>query len=126
MEKKATWTLFSYGSAFEIVKSAKILGVTIKNELKWNDQVHNITAKVSRRIKHADIDSKSLIQCYCACICSVLEYALQLTSLFEEKRHCCQRLLLGLAVSDIDVGVVTGADPGKVKWVNFHPPPFFF
>ena len=77
MEEKATWTLFSYGSAFEIVKSAKILGVTVKNDLTWNDQVYNITAKASRRIKHAGIDRKSLIQCYCTCIRSVLEYARQ-------------------------------------------------
>ena len=38
------------GNAFEIVKSVKILGVTVKNDLKWNDHVDNITAKASRRI----------------------------------------------------------------------------
>ena len=38
------------GNAFEIVKSAKILGVTVRNDLKWNYHVDNITAKASRRI----------------------------------------------------------------------------
>ena len=65
------------------MKSAKILGVTVRNDLKWNDHVDNITAKASRRIyllkqlKRAGIDRKSLIQFYCASIRSVLEYACQ-------------------------------------------------
>ena len=78
-----TVSLKANGNAFEIVKSAKILGVTVRNDLKWNDHVDNITAKASRRIyllkqlKHAGIDRKSLIQFYCASIRSVLEYACQ-------------------------------------------------
>ena len=43
-------SLKANGNAFEIVKSAKILGVTVRNDLKWNDHVDNITAKASRRI----------------------------------------------------------------------------
>ena len=71
------------GNAFEIVKSSKILGVTVRNDLKWNDQVDDITMKASRRIyllkqlKRAGIDRKSLILFYCACIRFVLEYAFQ-------------------------------------------------
>jgi len=78
-----TVSLEANGNAFEIVKSAKILGVTVRNDLKWNDHVDNITTKASRRIyllkqlKRAGIDCKSLIQFYCACIRSVLEYACQ-------------------------------------------------
>ena len=78
-----TVSLEANGNAFEIVKSAKILGVTVRNDLKRNDHVDNITTKGSRRIyllkqlKHAGIDRMSLIQFYCACICSVLEYACQ-------------------------------------------------
>ena len=59
------------GNAFEIVKSAKILDVTVRNDLKWNDHVDNITAKTSRRIyllkqlKHTGIHRNSLIQFYC-------------------------------------------------------------
>ena len=60
-----------------------ILGVTVRNELKWIDHVDDITMKASRRIyllkqlKRAGIDRKSLILFYCACIRSVLEYACQ-------------------------------------------------
>ena len=74
-----TFSLKANGNAFDIVKSAKILGVTVRNDLKWNDHVDNITAKASRRIyllkqlKRAGIDHKSLIQFYCASIRSVLE-----------------------------------------------------
>ena len=78
-----TVSLKANGIAFEIVKSAKILGLTVRNDLKWNDHLNNITAKASRRIyllkqlKRAGIDRKSLIQFYCACIRSLLEYACQ-------------------------------------------------
>ena len=59
------------------------MGVTVRNDLKWNDHVGNITAKASQRIyflkqlKRAGVDRTSLIQFYCACIRSVLEYACQ-------------------------------------------------
>jgi len=65
------------------VKSAKVLGVTLRDDLKWNGHVSNITAQASQRIyllkqlKRAGIDRVSLIQFYYACIRSVLEYASQ-------------------------------------------------
>ena len=74
-----TVSLEANGNAFEIVKSAKILGVTIRNDLKWINHVEEITMKASRRIyllkqlKRAGIDRKSLILFYCACIRSVLD-----------------------------------------------------
>ena len=43
-------SLETNGNAFEIVKSAKILGVTVRNDLKWIDHVDDITMKASRRI----------------------------------------------------------------------------
>ena len=78
-----TVSLEANGIAFEIVKSSKILGVTVRNDLKWNGHVDDITMKASGRIyllkqlKRAGIDRKSLILFYCACIRSVLEYACQ-------------------------------------------------
>ena len=71
------------GNSFETIKSAKVLGVTLRGDLKWNDYVDNITVKASQRIyllehfKRAGIDRISLIHFYCACILSVLEYAFQ-------------------------------------------------
>ena len=68
---------------FEIVNSAKILGVTVRNDLKWNDHINNIIVKASQRIyllkqlKRAGVDRESLIQFYCVCIRSILEYACQ-------------------------------------------------
>ena len=70
-------------NVFETVKSAKVLGVTLRDDLKWNDHGGNITANASQRIyllkqlKSADIERVSLIQFYCTCIRSVLEYASQ-------------------------------------------------
>lgn len=69
--------------AFEVVQSAKILGVTIRQDLKWNDHVNCITHKASKRLyllktlKRAGVDINSLVQFYCTCIRSLLEYACQ-------------------------------------------------
>ena len=64
-----TVSLKANGNAFEIGKSAKILGVTVRNDLKWNYHVDNITAKASRiyllkQLKRPGIYPKPLIQFY--------------------------------------------------------------
>ena len=57
--------------------------MTITNNLKWNNHVDNIVSKASKRLylikqlKRADVDTKSLVQFYCSCIRSILEYACQ-------------------------------------------------
>ena len=77
----ASIPLESEGKQFEVVKSAKILGLTVRDDLKWNDHINNVTVKASQRVyllkqlKRADIDCISLLHFYCACIRSVLEYA---------------------------------------------------
>ena len=80
----ASVPLESKAKQFEVVKSAKILaGLTVRDDLKWNDHINNVTVKASQRVyllkqlKHADIDCISLLQFYCACLRSVLEYACQ-------------------------------------------------
>ena len=68
---------------FEVVTSARIVGMTITDDLKWNVHVANILLKASKRLyllkqlKRANVDTNSLIKFYCACIRSVLEYACQ-------------------------------------------------
>ena len=63
----------------ERVTSIKSLGVTLRNDFKWNDHVNIITSKASKRLyllkqlKRADV-----VKFYCSCIRSVLEYACQL------------------------------------------------
>ena len=41
-----TVSLKANGNACEIVKSAKILGVTVRNDLKWNDHVDHATLSI--------------------------------------------------------------------------------
>ena len=82
-KRGASIPLESEGKQFEVVKSAKILGLTVRDDLKCNDHIDNVTVKASQRVyllkqlKCADIDCISLLQFYCACIRSVLEYACQ-------------------------------------------------
>ena len=83
IRRNSKYVIFCLNVTIHFLTYTEILGVTVRNDLKWNDHVDNITAKASQRIyllkqlKHAGIDRKSLIQFYCACIRSVPEYACQ-------------------------------------------------
>jgi hypothetical protein len=69
--------------AFKVVQSPKILGVTIRQDLKWNDHVTEITQKASKRLyllrilKRTHVDVHYLVQFYCTRIRLILEYACQ-------------------------------------------------
>ena len=71
------------GQTLEVVKSAKILGVTVRNDLKWYEHVDIITKKASKRLyllkllRRAGVELDALVKFYCACVRSVLEYACQ-------------------------------------------------
>ncbi|XP_073243562.1 uncharacterized protein [Porites lutea] len=71
------------GLAFESVNSAKVLGVTIRDDFKWNDHIFNVTSKAAKRLyllsqlKRAGICASDLVLFYCSTIRSVLEYACQ-------------------------------------------------
>ena len=68
---------------FERVPQAKILGVTITKDLRWNVHIENIVQKASKRIyllrqpKKADVEPGSLVRFYTTCIRSVVEYSCQ-------------------------------------------------
>ena len=72
------------GVQFQRVSSAKVLGVTISNDPKWNDHVDIITSKAARRLyllsqlKRAGISSDDLLAFYYSAIRSVLEFSCQL------------------------------------------------
>lgn len=62
------------------VNNVKILGVTISNNLHWNDHINNIIKKANKRLyfivllKRAKVPTKDIIMFYCTCIRPVLEY----------------------------------------------------
>ena len=69
----------------DLVKSVKILGMLITDDLKWNCHIENIVSKASkqlyllRQLKRADVEGSSLLQFYTACIRSILEYGCQVS-----------------------------------------------
>lgn len=71
------------GFAFETVNSVKVLGVTIRDDFKWNDHIFNVTSKAAKRLyllsqlKRAGICASDLVLFCCSTIRSVLEYACQ-------------------------------------------------
>ena len=75
------------GFVFERVNSAKVLGVTISDDLKWNDHILNVTSKAAKRLyllrqlKRAGICASDVVLFYCSTIGSVLENACQVFQL---------------------------------------------
>ena len=71
------------GKDLSVVENAKILGVTISNDLKWNDHVEEAIKKANKRLyflvqlRRADFGAESLSKFYCMVIRPVLEYRAQ-------------------------------------------------
>ena len=68
---------------------AKLLGVTISQDLTWNKHVDNIVEKAGKRLymlyqlKRAGIIQKDLVSVYVSVVRPVLEYALLLIDAFS-------------------------------------------
>ena len=88
------------GKELEIVNSAKLLGVTITNDLSWNAHVNGVVKKASKRVyfliqlKRAFVPPKHLGLFYTCCIRSVLDYAIPVFyySLPNYLRHDLERV----------------------------------
>ena len=72
------------GVEFEIVSSAKVLGVVLSSDLKWSAHIDSITTKAAKRLyllrqlnKRAGIAHSDLVRFYCSVFRSILEYACQ-------------------------------------------------
>ena len=69
------------GLEFEHVSAANVLGVTITQDLKWNDHISDTTAKAAKRmyllrqLKRAEVSSNDLVSFYCSGIRSVVDHA---------------------------------------------------
>ena len=80
-ENTSLHPIFINHKEIEVVSYAKTLGLTVSNDFKWKMHIDNIISKASKRLhlitqlKRAQVPVKDLIQIYCACIRSTLEYA---------------------------------------------------
>lgn len=68
------------GFVFERVNLAKVLGVTITDDFKWNGHIFNVTSQAAKRfyllrkLKRAGICASDLVLFHCSIIRSVLEF----------------------------------------------------
>ena len=68
-------------TSLDVVKHAKILGLNVSDNLKWNYHVEEIVKKASKRLyfltqlKRSKVGSAKLVQFYKSCIRSLVEYA---------------------------------------------------
>ena len=69
------------GKSLEVVDSAKILGLSISSNLKWNNHIDQIISKARKRLyslsqlKKANVGMKELVLFFTTCIRPILEYA---------------------------------------------------
>ncbi len=74
--------IYVNGKELEIVKSAKLLGVTVTSDLSWNVHINNVIKKAAKRLyflvqlKRANLPRKDLVLFYITCIRSILTYAI--------------------------------------------------
>ena len=72
------------GKVLETVESARILGVTISCNLKWNNHVNDVIKRANKRLyffvllKRARVPADDIINFYCTTIRPVLEYCAQI------------------------------------------------
>ena len=73
--------MFLNGAAIVRVSSFKLLGVTLSNDLSWNDHCDEMLEKACKRLyalrslKAAGLNQKDLLLVYCSLVRSVVEYA---------------------------------------------------
>ena len=69
------------GMPIDLVTSAKILGLNISNDLKWNCHIDSIIKKAKKRLyslsqlKRSGLGTRELVQFFCTCIRPITEYA---------------------------------------------------
>ena len=69
------------GKEIEVVTSVKLLGLTLTNNLTWNDHVIEVTKKASKRLyfltqlKRAGVPQHELVLFYISCVRSLMDYA---------------------------------------------------
>ena len=73
------------GQEVDVVSEAKLLGVVLSDDLKWNRQIDYICKKAAKRLyglrllKRNALSSHILISIYCTHIRSIVEYACQVS-----------------------------------------------
>jgi hypothetical protein len=94
--------IYVNGKELEIVKSAKLLGVTVTSDLSWNAHINNVIKKAAKRLyflvqlKRANLPRKDLVLFYITCIRSLLTYAMPvffyaLPKYLQSELECVQK-----------------------------------
>ena len=78
--KQVFYPIIVNNKELDIVDHAKILSLTISNDLRWNANVRESIKKVNKRmyflvlLKRAKVPFLDTVNFYCTCIRSILEY----------------------------------------------------
>ena len=116
----------------DIVKHAKLLGVTISSDLKWNLHIDNICKKASKKLyalrllRRNGIPTSTLLSVYCTCIRPTLEYACEvwhgsLQSYLNDQIEAVQKRALRIIYSNLsykDAMVTANIDTLEARRVS--------
>ena len=105
----------------KVARKAKILGLTISDNLKWNDHIQDICSKASKRLyflrilQRADFDVPDLVKMYRCYIRPVLEYACPLwhsciPEYLCEQVEAVQKRALRIICKNVSTGIVSLKD----------------
>lgn len=104
------------GKPLEVVTSAKLLGMIISHDLKWNMHTSELSRKCSsrlyflRQLKRSGVAPSELVLFYMTCIRPVLEYACpvfhrSIPTYISEDLERIQRRALGIIYPDLSYSV---------------------
>ena len=68
------------GHALEVVRSHKVLGLVIQNDLKWNDHIESVVSKASKRLyiirtlRRGGVPAEDLLSIYFVLLCGMAPF----------------------------------------------------
>ena len=97
------------GHSLEVVRSHKVLGLVIQNDLKWNEHIETVVAKAVHILRRGGVPREDLLSTYIALVRSVLEYCCvvwhhALPSYLSNELERVQKLALGFILTDSPYG----------------------
>ena len=117
------------GKELEVVKTVKLLGLTVKDNLTWNSYVDEVIKKVNKRLyflvqlKRARVPPQDLALFYTSCVRSVVDYAIPafyhcLPQYLKRELVRLEKRAISIIMPDVDY--LTGLERLDIKPMKDH------
>jgi len=87
IKHKIAYDYYLHNTPLEVVDSCKYLGVTVQHDLRWSEQIHNITVKANRTLSFFRRNPNQYLKetAYFSLVRPQLEYACAVWSLAKNR-----------------------------------------